>query len=94
MQCVVVIPATEVCPATVQTWIPGKTDRNAVTTLTTTRSVFERVILGQRTLADAIEHHDITTSGDAKAVSDLWALLVDFKIGFPVVGPAVHRNGR
>jgi hypothetical protein len=32
--------------------------------------------------------NDITTSGDAKAVSDLWALLADFETGFPVVEPA------
>ena len=69
------------------TSILGKTTQNAVATVTATRMVFESVILGQRTLADAIEHHDITTSGDAKAVSDLWALLVDFESGFPVVEP-------
>jgi alkyl sulfatase BDS1-like metallo-beta-lactamase superfamily hydrolase len=55
--------------------------------VTTTRPVFESVILGQRTLADAMEHHEITTAGDAKAVSDLLALLFDFKPGFPVVEP-------
>jgi alkyl sulfatase BDS1-like metallo-beta-lactamase superfamily hydrolase len=64
------------------TWITGKTDPNAVTTVTTTRAVLEGVILGQRTLADAIEHREITTSGDAKAVSDLWALLVDSRPAF------------
>jgi len=29
----------------------------------------------------------ITTIGDAKAVSDLFTLLVDFEAGFPVVEP-------
>jgi len=69
------------------TSITGKTALNAVTTVKTTRSVFESVILGQRTLADAMEHREITTVGDAKAVSDLFVLLVDFKPGFPVVEP-------
>ena len=70
------------------TLITGKTDPNAVTTVTTTRTVFESVILGQRALADAMERREITASGDAKAVSDLLALLVDFRPGFPVVAPA------
>jgi alkyl sulfatase BDS1-like metallo-beta-lactamase superfamily hydrolase len=69
------------------TSITGKTAPNAVTTVTTTRTVFEKVILRQRTLADAMEHREITTVGEAKAVSDLFALLVDFETGFPVVEP-------
>src|SRR6266436_3757460 len=70
------------------TWITDKNAPNAVTTVTTTRTVFESVILGRRTLADAMEQREITTVGDAKAVSDLLALLVDFEAGFPVVEPA------
>jgi alkyl sulfatase BDS1-like metallo-beta-lactamase superfamily hydrolase len=69
------------------TSIPGKTAPNAVTTVTTTRPAFESVILGQRTLADAMEHREITTVGDAKAVSDLWVLLAAFEPGFPTVEP-------
>ena len=69
------------------TSITGKTAPNAVTTVTTTRTVFESVILRQRTLADAMEHREITTVGDAKAVSDLLALLADFEPGFPIVEP-------
>jgi hypothetical protein len=34
-----------------------------------------------------VEHREITTVGDAKAVSDLFAPLVDFEAGFPVVEP-------
>jgi alkyl sulfatase BDS1-like metallo-beta-lactamase superfamily hydrolase len=69
------------------TSITGKTPPNAATTVTTTRPVFESVILGQRTLADAMEHREITTVGDAKAVSDLFALLVDFEERLPIVEP-------
>jgi alkyl sulfatase BDS1-like metallo-beta-lactamase superfamily hydrolase len=69
------------------TSITGKAAPNAMTTVTTTRTVLESVILGQRTLADVMEHREITTAGEAKAVPDLWALLADFKTGFPVVEP-------
>jgi len=69
------------------TSITGKTAQNAVTTVTTTRAVLESVILGRRTLADATEHGEIRTLGNAKAVSDLFALLVDFKSGFPIIEP-------
>ena len=69
------------------TAINGRADPNATTTVTTTRSVLESVILGQRTLADAAQRGDLTTSGDAKAIFDLWALLVDFRTGFSLVEP-------
>jgi alkyl sulfatase BDS1-like metallo-beta-lactamase superfamily hydrolase len=71
------------------TWIQDKTAADAAANVTATRAAFERVILGQRSLADAIEQGEITTSGDAKAVSLLFALLVDFETGFAVVEP-VH----
>jgi alkyl sulfatase BDS1-like metallo-beta-lactamase superfamily hydrolase len=70
------------------TSISGEAAPNAVATVTTTRTVFESVILGQRTLAEAMEHREITTIGDANAVSDLWALVVEFQTGFPIVEPA------
>jgi alkyl sulfatase BDS1-like metallo-beta-lactamase superfamily hydrolase len=69
------------------TSITGKTAPNAVTTVTTTRTAFESVLLRQRTLADAMAHREITTIGDAKTVSDLLALLVDFEPAFPIVEP-------
>ena len=59
------------------TSITGKTASNAVVMVTKTRPAFESVIVGQRTLADATQHHEITTIGDAKAISDLFALVVD-----------------
>ena len=61
---------------------------NADTTVTTTRPVFEAVILGQRTLADALDRSEIATSGNVNAVRDLWTLLADFHSGFPIVAPA------
>jgi alkyl sulfatase BDS1-like metallo-beta-lactamase superfamily hydrolase len=69
----------------------GKIAPDAEATVTTARPAFEAVILGQRTLADALDGRDITVSGNVKAVLDLWALLVDFRTGFPIVEPAASR---
>src|SRR5262249_15898321 len=60
---------------------------NPETTVTTTRPVFEAVILGQRTLADALNGGEITTRGNVQAVRDLWAVLVDFRSRFPMLPP-------
>jgi alkyl sulfatase BDS1-like metallo-beta-lactamase superfamily hydrolase len=65
----------------------GKAGPEAGTTVVTSRAVLEPVILGQKTLADAIRQGGIAVSGDTKALSDLWALLVDFKSGIPLVEP-------
>lgn len=65
------------------TWIGGKADPHADAGVTTTRQALEPVILGQKALADA----GMTVTGNAKAPSDLWALLVDFKTGIPLVEP-------
>jgi len=69
------------------TTIAGKTAADAVATVTAPRPVLEAVILGQRTLADALQRSDITISGNASRVSDLMALLDDFEAGFPIVEP-------
>ena len=69
------------------TSVSGKTDAAAATTVTTTRSLFETVILGQRTLSDAIQRGNLVTSGNASALFDFWALLVEFRTGFPIVEP-------
>lgn len=69
------------------TAVTGKTSPAAAATVTTTRTAFENLILEKRTLADELAQREILISGDAKAVSDLWELLVDFKAGFPLVEP-------
>jgi alkyl sulfatase BDS1-like metallo-beta-lactamase superfamily hydrolase len=69
------------------TSITGKKDPNADVTVTTTRQVLEPVILDQRTLADALGHGAMTMTGNSRAVTELWALLVDFKTGIPLVEP-------
>jgi alkyl sulfatase BDS1-like metallo-beta-lactamase superfamily hydrolase len=65
---------------------------DAGATVTTTRPVFEAVILGQRTLSDAFNAGEMTARGNVNAVRSLWALLVDFPPGFPLVAPA--EDGR
>ncbi|HEX4105191.1 MAG TPA: alkyl sulfatase dimerization domain-containing protein [Rhizomicrobium sp.] len=67
------------------TWISGKSDPHADATLTTARQILEPIILGRKTLADSAAQ--MTMTGNAKDVSDLWALLVDFKTGIPLVEP-------
>ncbi|HEY5084084.1 MAG TPA: hypothetical protein VII48_06160, partial [Rhizomicrobium sp.] len=61
-------------------------DPHADASVVTTRQVLEPIILEQKTLADAMGH-GIAATGNANAVSDLWALLVDFKTGIPLVEP-------
>jgi alkyl sulfatase BDS1-like metallo-beta-lactamase superfamily hydrolase len=68
------------------TSMSGRADPNA-TTIVTTRSVFESVILEQRTLADAVQHGDVTITGEAAALFDFWALIVDFRTGVSIVEP-------
>jgi alkyl sulfatase BDS1-like metallo-beta-lactamase superfamily hydrolase len=68
------------------------TATDADATVATTRSVFEAVILGQRTIDDALGSGQLTTRGNVKAVRDLWALLVDFLPRFPMVEPAENRQ--
>jgi alkyl sulfatase BDS1-like metallo-beta-lactamase superfamily hydrolase len=66
------------------TWINGKTDPHADASVTTTRQILEPVILGQRPLSDVLSKG---VDGDANAVADLWAMLVTFKTGIPLVTP-------
>ncbi|HEV7959535.1 MAG TPA: alkyl sulfatase dimerization domain-containing protein [Rhizomicrobium sp.] len=69
------------------TSLSGKSDSHADTTVTTTRQILEPVILGQKSLADAMEQGGMTAKGNVKAVSDFWALLVDFKTGIALIEP-------
>lgn len=55
--------------------------------VTTTRPVLEAVILGQRSLADALSG-DMTVTGNGNAWHALRALIVDFRPALPLVSPA------
>jgi alkyl sulfatase BDS1-like metallo-beta-lactamase superfamily hydrolase len=71
------------------TWSSGKSDPHADASVVTTRQILEPVILGQGTLTDAVGH-GLTATGNANAVSDLWALLVDFKTGIALIEPRMN----
>jgi len=71
------------------TWSNGKVDPHADVTVTTTRQVLEPVILGQKTLANAL-NQGMSANGNANSVSDLWALLVNFKSAIALVEPGVN----
>ena len=64
---------------------------DADATVTTKRPVFEAIILGQRTLAEALNAGEVTARGNIDAVRKLWALFVDFRPGIPLVAPAEDR---
>ncbi len=63
------------------TAVMNKTDPAATTTVTTTRSVFEAVILGQRPLSA------ISVTGDATQLAALIGMFDSFEAGFPVIEP-------
>ena len=63
-------------------------DPNAGTTVTTARSVFESLVLGQKTIPDARKQGELATVGDAQAVFNLWALLDEFETNLPIIEPA------
>lgn len=69
------------------TSVAGKTAADAVATVSMTRPALESVILGQRTLATAIQAGDIRIAGNAGQVAILMALVEDFEAGFPIVEP-------
>ncbi|HEY2836094.1 MAG TPA: alkyl sulfatase dimerization domain-containing protein [Rhizomicrobium sp.] len=81
----------EILVATLQhgalTAIRGKVDGEASAMVTTSRAALEPVILGQKTLADAMKDGEVEVIGDTQALTDFWALLVDFKSGIPLVLP-------
>lgn len=74
------------------TWIADKSSPDAAVSVTTTRPVFEGIILGQQTFTNAIRHGGIVAVGNARAVSGLLALLVDFEPGLPLVEPVGLRR--
>ena len=60
-------------------------DVNATVMLT--RPAFEAIVLGQRTLADGMQSHAVTVSGDISQVATLFSFLDAFDAAFPVIEP-------
>ena len=81
----------EILAATLQhgalTTVKGQVDGDAETMVATSRRALEPVILGQKSLDQAIADGGITVIGNTAPLTDFWGLLVDFKSGIPLVVP-------
>ena len=65
---------------------PGRTYRGgAIVSLS--RSTFEAIVLGQRTLEDAVTKRDATVTGDRDRTNRFFTLFDDFDANFPIVEP-------
>lgn len=73
------------------TWIDGKQDAAATATITLSRAVFEGVVLGRQSLADAVRSRAATVDGDVAAAGVLFAALDRFDASFPLVEPRRPR---
>ncbi len=64
----------------------GKDAAKADATVTIPRAVFEQVVLGQRSMADAIKVGDAAVVGNATRVTQLFGLFDDFDTAFSHCG--------
>lgn len=69
------------------TYVSGKTSPNADASVSTTRAVFDAIVLRQRTVADAQQRGELTVTGNAARLTELMGLLDDFDPGFRIVEP-------
>jgi alkyl sulfatase BDS1-like metallo-beta-lactamase superfamily hydrolase len=67
--------------------LPGHTAEEADTTVTLTRSALDRVILGEKTLADEVSSGEIAVEPDSAPLEKLVSLLDTFEFWFPIVEP-------
>ena len=68
------------------TWTAAKPD--AKDSVIATRAALEAVILGNKSLADAMADGGIRAGANAQPLAEFWALLVDFPANPPLVAPA------
>ena len=73
------------------TYIVGKTAANADASVTTTRGVFNAIVLRQRTFAEAEARGELTTTGNAQRLTELMSLFDDFDPAFKIVEPRTAR---
>ena len=73
------------------TYIMGKTANNADAMATTTRSVFNAIVLRQRTFADAQQGGALTIAGNGARFTELMGLFDDFDPAFAIVEPRRSR---
>lgn len=69
------------------TYVPGKTVPTADASVTTTRAVFDAVVLRQRTFADAQQQGTLAVTGNAARFTELMSYFDDFNPAFNVVEP-------
>jgi alkyl sulfatase BDS1-like metallo-beta-lactamase superfamily hydrolase len=69
------------------TVVMEKDAANADATVTMPRAIFEMVVMGKDTIADAIQRGEATVAGNAARVTQLLGLFDDFDAAFPIVEP-------
>ena len=74
------------------TYVPGKTSARADASVTTTRAVFNAVVLRQRTFADAQQQGVLTVIGNAARLTELMSYFDDFDPAFNIVEPRRARQ--
>ena len=67
--------------------LPGQTTGEADATVTLTHSALDRVIVGERALADEIRSGEISVEPDSAPLEKLVSLLDTFEFWFPIVEP-------
>ena len=65
----------------------GQTTEEADATVTLTRGALDRVIVGEKTLADEVDSGEITVDPDSAPLEKLVSLLDTFEFWFPIVEP-------
>ena len=73
------------------TFVMGKTASNADASVTTTRAVFNAIVLRQRTFAEAEARGELTTTGNGQRLTELMSLFDDFDPAFKIVEPRTAR---
>ena len=65
----------------------GQTTEEADATVTLTRGALDRVIVGEKTLADEVNSGEITVEPDSAPLEKLVSLLDTFEFWFPIIEP-------
>jgi alkyl sulfatase BDS1-like metallo-beta-lactamase superfamily hydrolase len=73
------------------TYVSGKTAANADVSVTTTRRVFDAVVLRQRTIDEAQQRGGMTVTGAAGRLTELVSFFDDFDPAFKIVEPRTAR---
>ena len=69
------------------THVAGKRAANADASVTLARDALNAVALRQTSMADAVRAGRATVEGDASKLDELFAMLDDFSVMFPVIEP-------